>query len=111
MRRPFVERTYAAKASIPSISVSKRIEWTRANECCAPGKLGLHDPCDETERSLARGLRIRSLVGGSRGLGSAGTETVAGRGGGMDWRLAATACLSVPANRWRNAGSRRGDWD
>jgi hypothetical protein len=31
------------------------------------------------------GLRIRSLVGGSRRLGGAGTETVAGRGGGMDW--------------------------
>jgi hypothetical protein len=30
------------------------------------------------------GLRLRAVVGGSRGLGSAGTETVAGRGGGID---------------------------
>ena len=78
LRRPFVERTHAAKASIPSSSVSKRIEWNRSNECCAPGSSAYTTGCDETCRSLARGLRIRSFEGGSRGLGGAGTKTVAG---------------------------------
>ena len=29
--------TQAAKASIASTTVSKRIEWNRSNECCPPG--------------------------------------------------------------------------
>jgi hypothetical protein len=69
LRRPFVERTHAAKASIPSSSVSKRIEWNRSNECCAPGSSAYTTGCDETCRSLARGLRIRSVEGGSGGWG------------------------------------------
>src|SRR5262245_39061097 len=31
------ERTQAAKASIPSTTVSKRIEWNRSNACWPPG--------------------------------------------------------------------------
>lgn len=56
-------------------------------------------------RRTARGVRIRAVVGGSRGLGSAGTMTVAGRDGdrdGGDLRLG--RALSSIVGRW--AGGR-----
>ena len=66
--------TRAAKGSIASTTVSKRMEWNRSYVCCTPGSSAYTTGVDELLRGRSTKARASST---SRPLSTAGIEPLA----------------------------------